>query len=160
MGSTVRTVLLGASLALVTACAQATSSPDAPAGPLDVKGTITNIVVSDHPTGICDPQSEYTDVEITFRQAGADDEQKAAVTPAQIVATDPCTKVGSFELALDPDVTYKVCVNETTHDPGAMDVVGTGACGITVEPPMLQDGRLDITFDSRKARSKQYSTYS
>ena len=41
-----------------------------------------------------------------------------------------------------------------------MDTVGGGTCGIHVTPEMLQDGRFDITFDSRKVGSKEYSTYS
>jgi hypothetical protein len=147
-------------IAVLTACASPTDGART-ASPGHVEGTVTNITVSDHPEGICDPQYEYTDVVISFSAKGSNERSfSAPVTPAEIVTRDPCTTVGSFSIDLDPNKNYEACIDSTTHDPNAMDIVGGGTCGIDVTPEILLDGRFDITFDSRKTGSKDYSTYS
>jgi len=125
-----------------------------------VIGTITTISVSDHPAGICDPQPAYTDVTISFQPGGPGTTRATAlVSAAEIVTREPCTTRGSYSINLGPGA-YEVCIDSVTHEPDAMDTVGGGTCGIHVTPEMLQDGRFDITFDSRKVGSKEYSTYS
>jgi hypothetical protein len=145
---------------LAMACTKGGTQPPTAAEQIEVRGTITTIDVSDHPRGICDPQPSYTDVHIAFSANGSSDRTTTRVTPAEIVSTKPCTKVGAFTLSLDPTVPYEVCVESTSHDPDAIDIVGGGTCGIDVMPSMLTDARFDITFDSRKSGSKEYSSYS
>jgi hypothetical protein len=137
-----------------------TDADTQPAADNSVDGTITTISISDHPTGLCHAQEEYTDVTITFSVKGdRDTSMKTLVSPAQIVTRDPCTTSGSYSIELDRSTDYEVCIDRTSDEPGAMDIYGFGTCGIHVTSDMLQDGQFDITFNGRLI-GKDYSTYS
>jgi len=125
-----------------------------------VAGTVTTTSVSDHPTGLCHAQEEYTDVTITFSVKGdRGTSVKALVAPAQIVTRDPCTTSGSYSIELDRNADYEVCIDRVSDEPGAMDIYGFGTCGIHVTSDMLQDGEFDITFDGRQT-GEGATTYS
>jgi hypothetical protein len=129
-------------------------------GPTHIEGLVTEISQSDHPAGLCEAENPYTKRTITFDPRGGSGPQlKAPVSTFEIVSTDPCTKRGSFTIELDPGSGYDVCVNSETAEPGAMDIVGSGTCGIRATSEMLQDGRFEITFDGR-VTGPGYSTYS
>jgi hypothetical protein len=131
-----------------------------PVADKSVDGTITTILVSEHPTGLCHAQKDYTDVTITFSlKDDPDTSVKALVSPTGIVSREPCTTSGSYSIELDRNADYEVCIDRVSDEPGAMDIYGFGTCGIDVTFDMLQDGEFNVTFDNRQ-EGEGATTYS
>jgi hypothetical protein len=146
----------------LAACAESSRVANQVAGdgPMRIEGLLTEISQSDHPAGLCEVENPYTKRTITFDPRGGSSPQlDAPISTLEIVSTDPCTKRGTFTIELEPGSEYDVCVNSETAEPGAMDIVGSGTCGIRATGQMLQDGRFEITFDGR-VTGPGYSTYS